>query len=188
MIGNNLLFRFCLLFSGLIIINGCGQPKPDIGRFINRVIVFPKTLFSMTIGEAKQSVDTAATVKIVTYIGSERCDDCSLRILSNWKQLMADLDTVALSVEFVFVFAPRQVETLYSGLQVHRFTYPVLCDSLRSFEWANPDLPVESVFRTFLLDSANRVVLVGSPIGNRKLWELYKQQIGKLTGQNGAAE
>ena len=43
----------------------------------------------------------------------------------------------------------------------------------------NPNL-TKTRFNTFLLDKENRVVLVGSPANNDKLWELYKQQIRKL--------
>lgn len=33
------------------------------------------------------------------------------------------------------------------------------------------------MYHTFLLDRQNRVVLVGNPIGNERLWELYKKEI-----------
>ena len=48
-----------------------------------------------------------------------------------------------------------------------------MADSLNRF-------PKQDRYKTFLLDKENRVVLVGSPANNDKLWELYKQQIRKL--------
>ena len=39
-------------------------------------------------------------------------------------------------------------------------------------------LPIERGFQTFLLDSANRVVLIGNPATNEKLWKLYLKRMG----------
>ncbi|WP_256620806.1 hypothetical protein [Rikenella microfusus] len=36
-----------------------------------------------------------------------------------------------------------------------------------------------------MLDKDNRVVLVGSPIGNPKMWELYKSTIDRLVENGG---
>jgi hypothetical protein len=42
---------------------------------------------------------------------------------------------------------------------------------------ANPNLPHDPEFQTFLLDREQKVVLIGSPARNNSLWKLYKQQI-----------
>ena len=53
---------------------------------------------------------------------------------------------------------------------------PVIYDSISNFISAN-GLPQESAYHTLLLDKNNRVRLIGSPINNDKLWELYKKEI-----------
>lgn len=35
----------------------------------------------------------------------------------------------------------------------------------------------ETNFNTFLLNQQNHIILVGSPLYNPKLWEIYKEQI-----------
>ncbi len=66
-----------------------------------------------------------------------------------------------------------------------RFDYPVFLDTAGVFERSNPGLPANPVFHTFLLDRENRVVLVGSPIGNAKMWDLYKSTIARLVANGG---
>ena len=83
-------------------------------------------------------------------------------------------------------FSPKRIENLKSGLHVHRFDLPVFYDPDGAFERANPQLPENPVFHTVLLDRDNRVVLVGSPIGNPKMWELYKSTIARLVENGGA--
>ena len=39
----------------------------------------------------------------------------------------------------------------------------------------------QPLLHTFLVDGDNRMVLVGSPANNDKLWVLYKQQIRRLS-------
>ena len=67
----------------------------------------------------------------------------------------------------------------------YRLQFPVLLDTAGIFERSNPQLPENPVFHTFLLDRDNRVVLVGSPLGNPKMWELYKSTIDRLVANGG---
>lgn len=57
--------------------------------------------------------------------------------------------------------------------------YPFVYDEEGRFLKYN-ELPLDSRYHAFLLNQNGEVVLVGNPIGNDKLWELYKQQIRKL--------
>ena len=40
--------------------------------------------------------------------------------------------------------------------------------------------PAEPAFQTFLLDSLNRVLLIGSPVENDKIWTLYQRSLSSL--------
>mgnify|MGYP000925728807 FL=1 len=39
--------------------------------------------------------------------------------------------------------------------------------------------PKNPQYQTFLLDKDNKILLIGSPIGNHHIWNLYKQIIKK---------
>ncbi len=64
------------------------------------------------------------------------------------------------------------------------FGFGYILDSTGQF-MADNRIPTDRRFHTFLLDKENRVVLVGSPIGNPKMWELYKSTIARLAAHGG---
>ena len=61
---------------------------------------------------------------------------------------------------------------------INHFEYPLFLDKNRQMQQIN-NFPKEPMFQTFLLDKNNRVLLIGNPIGNTKLWNLYKDIIIK---------
>ena len=61
----------------------------------------------------------------------------------------------------------------------------VYVDDRQYFITNNPTIPEDAMFHTFLLDRENRIVLVGNPVHNEKLWELYKNTINQLIKDGG---
>jgi hypothetical protein len=62
--------------------------------------------------------------------------------------------------------------------------YPVFIDESSAINRLN-SFPSKAEHQRFLLDKANRVLLVGNPTLNPKIWELYKEVI---TGKKAAAQ
>jgi hypothetical protein len=87
----------------------------------------------------------------------------------------------------IFLFSPTRAkigETLMA-LDVSQFNYPVFIDESGLFPKANPHIPADNRFHTFLLDKNGKVVLVGDPVNNPALWELYKTTITTLIENDG---
>lgn len=183
--------RFLLLSVAAILLCACGTNRPDaskIQQWIGASVVLPDDLAIRADGRDTvwTALDTATSARIVVYYDAEGCTPCKLKELLQWKSLIETCNSEKLPVRFVFILntggTPRQEldRTVYSM----RFTHPVLIDTADSFERHNPQLPDEALFHTFLLDRENRVVLVGSPIGRPKMWELYKRTIEELAAQD----
>jgi len=56
------------------------------------------------------------------------------------------------------------------------FTYPVFIDETNSIDSLN-HFPQQPEFQCFLLDGDNKVVAIGNPASNSRIWELYKEII-----------
>ena len=54
-----------------------------------------------------------------------------------------------------------------------RFNYPIILDTLGQFAKLNPHLPKNKALHTFLLDENNNVILVGNPLHNKKIKEMF---------------
>lgn len=125
--------------------------------------------------------------KVVAYYNSKGCTSCRLKELFYWKDVLNYADSLnkakgKTSVEFILLFNPGQdkskLRDIESSLYVHQIHKPVMIDTKGEFEMQNL-LPEDERFHYFLLDKDNKIVLVGSPLGNPAMWELYKKKISE---------
>jgi hypothetical protein len=79
----------------------------------------------------------------------------------------------------------KQLEEVIKTLRIAQFDYPLFLDERQAFPAANPHIPADNRFHTFLLDKNGKVVLVGDPVNNPPLWEFYKTTITTLIDNGG---
>jgi hypothetical protein len=112
--------------------------------------------------------------KIFTYIDSIGCTSCQLG-LSEWKILIDSCNRQQLDVGFIFAVHSSDFKIFSLEIQLRMFDYPIIYDYQNQFQ--NLNLFPPAPYRTFLLDKDNKVKLIGTPINNHKIWELYKKVI-----------
>ena len=114
--------------------------------------------------------------KILLYVDSAGCSSCRLN-LSEWKQLMEEADSLFQGkVGFLLFFQPKKVKDIAYMFAQNRFDYPVFIDLNGVINGLN-HFPQAMQYQCFLLDKNNKVLMIGNPVSNRKIWELYKEQI-----------
>lgn len=59
------------------------------------------------------------------------------------------------------------------------FNHKVLIDINNSFRKSNPHIPKDAMYYTFLLDEDNKVVLVGNPLRNNSIKEIFLRTVNK---------
>ncbi len=144
----------------------------------------------------QESADTAdrQAITVAVYYNAEGCSPCKLKELYQWRTLIEDAYTTdgidSTTLRFAFVLHQTEENPLLrSEPAILLFDHPVNYDTTGVFEVRNTDLLFPNPqFHTFLLNRQNEVVLVGSPVGNPKMWELYKQTIQKLIQNEGTME
>lgn len=80
------------------------------------------------------------------------------------------------NVPFVFFFQTKDVSELRYILRRDNFSHPVCIDTEDSFNKLNR-FPDVMTFQTFLVDSGNRVKVIGNPIHNLSVKDLYLKEI-----------
>ena len=143
-------------------------------------IKFPaRSVFTI---QGKDTVDfdfKDADYKVVTYVDSAGCTSCKLQ-LPRWIEFMEELESKTKdNVPFVFVFHPKSAKELRHTLRLHGFNHPVFFDEKDDFNALNR-FPDDMMFQTFLLDKDNKVQVIGNPVLNPQVKELY---ISKVTGK-----
>jgi hypothetical protein len=117
------------------------------------------------------------TYKILAYFDSIGCTSCKLRLM-DWQKMLAEADSLFPGkVDFLFFFQPKNERELAYLFKRDGFRYPVFFDRENQLERLNR-FPSKMEYQCFLLNSENKVILIGNPALNPKVWELFKRQIG----------
>ena len=174
-------FLICFLIFGLFMVS-CNPQKKQItealSQMMNKEIVFPNALQAKILGR-----DTIVDVlkkpgyKIVTYADSSGCTDCRMNFYG-WKLKMDEAKAWNKPVDFVFILQPKDESALISLLKFNDFSLAVFYDKNTDFIRQN-QLSLDPLYQTFLINSENKIVLVGNPVSNKILWNLYKETIEK---------
>ena len=89
-----------------------------------------------------------------------------------------------MNVYFIFSPSTEELANIRLSLSASRFYHPIYVDTSGIFIRENPHLPHNPLFHTFLLDEDNRVVLVGNPLENEKIEELFWKIVKERLGQS----
>ncbi len=173
-----LLILEFLLFA-FILLSCRSSPSKDTVKIIKewrgKEIILPEKMEYKIMGRDTLCSDLwDKPYKILTYVDSVGCTSCQLG-LSQWKTLMDSCNQNCMKVSFLFAVYSTNYKRFGYELIIDEFNHPIIYDRNNDFFKLNkfPKAP----YRTFLLDQNNKVLLVGSPIGNPQMWALYKKVI-----------
>ena len=140
-------------------------------------IVFPQDMaFTRFVTEPVDYRIPDAEYKVLVYVDSVGCTSCKLQ-LSKWQELIAHVDSATNgNVPFIFVFQSKDDRELRYILKCDNFDRPVCIDRNNRFNSSNR-FPQDITFQTFLLDKDNKVKVIGNPVHNLAVRDLYLKQI-----------
>ena len=114
--------------------------------------------------------------KILMYVDSAGCSSCRLKLFE-WNQLIDEADSLFHGkIGFLLFFQPKTAKEMAYLFALNRFDHPVLMDINNKINRLN-SFPKAMEYQCFLLDGDNKVLMVGNPILNPKIWDLYKAKI-----------
>ncbi len=152
--------------------------QAEMEGFTGRQVVLP----------AAMTPDSAdffnAENKLIIWFDSTECGSCRMSRLYEWDDdpVMQYARGMGDRFNVFLVFSPKatDIRSLKFSLESYDVSFPVLIDETGEFLKQNPHIPANTRLHSFLLDKNNRVILIGNPLGNGPLWELYKEQIRAL--------
>lgn len=181
MIGKVLNTFFIYLFS-FVLFSCSDKDKEEIKQLViewqGKEINIPNNSIFTIQGKDTVDVNLNTEHKILVYVDSAGCTSCRLQ-LSKWKEFIAQVDTVATKpVQFLFYLAPKNVKEARYITRRDDFTYPMCVDINNEINKKNK-FPKKDMFHTFLLDAENKVQIIGNPIHNSAVKELYLKTISQ---------
>lgn len=161
------------------------QEKKDkliVQKWIGKEILFPHSIVKF---DSKDSLfytysTTQNKYKILLYVDTAGCISCKLK-LYEWQGFIKKAYTeFGDKLTFEFFFHPTKKLDIRKLLKSYEFSYPVYIDYADSLNKLN-DFPKEIKYQCFLLDSNNKVLLIGNPNFIPDLWNSYRQIINKTS-------
>lgn len=178
--------RYIFLILFLFFFTSCTNTKKEqmsslIQEWNGKTIQFPKHLVFTRF--ATDTIDyniAKSNYKIVVYVDTVGCISCKLQ-LPRWKNFITQIDSICNeNISFLFFFQPGSTKELRNILYRDDFDFPICVDVNEEFNKLN-NIPNEMMFQTFLIDSDNKVKLIGNPIHNVSVRELYLNEVSKTT-------
>ena len=170
------------LLSILFLLTSCKEnKKEEVARLVQewqgKEIVFPKNItFTQFVTDTVDYQIPQSDYKVLIYVDSTGCTSCKLQ-LPKWKELIAYTDSVTgNNIPFLFFFQSKDDKELRYILKRDNFNRPVCIDRNNELDKLY-HFPQNISFQTFLLDKDNRVVVIGNPILNLAVKDLYLKQI-----------
>lgn len=171
----------CLLFFAMSCQkNDRAKVESLVKEWNNKEIRFPENpVFTRFVTDTVPYRISKTDYKVVAFVDSVGCISCKLQ-LPRWKEFMHEVDSLSDgNVPFVFFFQTKDVRELRYILRRDNFSHPVCIDTEDSFYRLNR-FPREMMFQTFLVDSENRVKVIGNPIHNLSVKDLYLKEIAGI--------
>lgn len=176
----SIIFVMCLI--------SCQSPQEREAKHIVKEWIGKKIYLSASTNFSVYGKDTTcldilnSSYKILLYIDSTGCTGCRLKLLE-WKNLINEFDTLtSVKVGFIFVINPKSVKEITEILKSSNFDYPVMIDSTGITNQIN-HFPVNPFYQCFLLNKDFEVQVIGNPIYNYSIEDLYRQRIYKVSEQ-----
>lgn len=172
------LFLLCIF---IFVISSCKETEKErITRlekeWQGKTVVFPqKPVFTLFADTLDWQVPDSE-YKVLAYVDSTGCVSCKLQLLK-WREWIREVETVTgKAFPFVFFFHAKKPRDIIYTMKRDQFDYPVCLDTEGELNRLNR-FPADIAFQTFLLDRENRVVVIGNPIHNPSVKELYLKYI-----------
>lgn len=160
--------------------NGRKAIARTVAQWQGRPVLMPEeAVFTIQTRDTVAMDVYAPTHKVLVYVDSTGCTSCRLQ-LHEWKKFIAEVDSATGGrVPFLFFLSPKSVKEARYITRRDDFTYPICVDMQNRLDSLNR-FPEQDMFHTFLLDKENRVAVIGNPIHNRSVRDLYMKT---LTGR-----
>ena len=173
-----LLFSFC----------GCrGRHdfEEDLNSLRTRPIILPLDSMQRYNKGGNDTSSDVKPLKFIVFSDSIECVSCKLKRMYMWDSFMSEVKKENIPMDFHFIFSPPKKDISMFNFTME--TIPpagsIYVDTTNVFLRNNPQIPNNPIMHTFLLDENNNVLLVGNPLENKKIeelfWQIVEEKLGK---------
>ena len=167
-----------------IFLSACQDKQKEIITLLvkewqGKQILIPENMvFTRFASDTTNFVIPTSDYKVLVFVDSIGCTSCKLQ-LSRWKEFIRYTDSISQkNIPFLFFFQFDDQWEIHSLLIRENFDKPICLDRSDSLNQLN-HFPKDIRFQVFLLDKNNKVVVIGNPVHNPNVKELYLEEISR---------
>ncbi|WP_281794699.1 hypothetical protein [Paraprevotella clara] len=133
----------------------------------------------------KKIMEKQPVLKLVVYSDTLTCSSCRLHEMQKWDPFLKRMKHYKEDINTYFIFRPlaKDMDVFNFTMKAFPPSYPIYVDTTNIFLRMNPQIPDNPIMHTFLLDENNNVLLVGNPLENEKIeemfWQIVEEKLGK---------
>ena len=179
------MIRVIIIIISAIAAVSCNTPRTKVAKLSGREISFDVRL--RIIGDSTAMPDYKnEKVKLLIYYDSLGCNTCRIQNLNDWKILVDEAKDLngLLGIHIIFTPRSKAPDEIPRLLRLENFQHPVYIDYTGEFYNRNKDL-INNYGDVSLLDKDNRIVLVGNPVSNEAMWELFQATLDNMLANDG---
>lgn len=175
-------FYAILFIIGMSACNHNERYKETIQKMTSKPVNLSKDKMELVYCNTKDStmqsdMDETKGYLWVVYADSFVCSSCKLSELHYWNEFIYESKKKFGNVDFRFIFSPKKEDENIFMFTVRslKFATSIYLDTSNSFHHNNPQIPKDQRFHTFLLNGDKEILLVGDPVKNEKINELFQE-------------
>lgn len=151
-------------------------------KYRNKQIYFPENLLIINNEtQTDNNVFKSPNLKIITFINGN-CSVC-IEHMTYWKKFIEMKELKSNDVEFITILISQNLDTFYEINKYLKFNYSIIYDKDDVIR-KNNMLNDYELTKFLLLDSDNKILLIGDPISNPKVKDIYLEVIKSYNNKN----
>lgn len=120
-----------------------------------------------------------AKYRLIAYVDSAKCTPCIINKMFYWNDLIENTRASDSDIKYIFIFEPKteQIEDAYLSVKSSGLINEIYLDTACTFRKDNAFIPNDEKFQTMLVDEKGHILIIGNPLTNHKIKELFLQII-----------
>lgn len=176
------------LLTYIIIVISLMSCKKDLNSIVSSLygkeISFDGDFQTLQSDTLMSGFDLNTPIKVVAYLNSSICTPCVENYITVSSKFIKNIGSD--SVIYVCILQSRPIDSLQLFLSnVNLPGIVVIIDTYNKYGTINSINKYNNMLTTYLLDSENRIVLIGDPLRSNKVRKIYETQINELIKHNG---
>ena len=175
----------CILFFAILSCRDEQSLSKELSVLQSSSIILPQGEDLIIHNMDSMTYNKENKLKYIIYSDSLACSSCMINSLISWNPFIEYSKNYNGKLVFYFVFSPakKDVRSLNMLIRNSEFKYQIIVDGKNNFAKSNSHLPKDNLLHTFLLDENNNVVLVGNPVRNKKIKEMFYKIVEEKLGK-----